>query len=146
MNQNIIHIKNYPEFRNGFKNLWGKITDEEFDSAHGDLSRLVTLVSEKYLIETEEIQDRIEKLLASFDNESDQGLSPDKASFEREPNSMETQHFGAHSGYRRGLPDYNDGSEMSHYGGNDDFRRPKQLNEVQDKKFGKVAEGNRGSL
>lgn len=146
MNPNMINIKNHTEFRDGFKNLWGKITDEEFESTHGDLNKLTSLVSQKYQIKIDEIQDRIEKLLDSFDNPSDEGLLPDRPSYERGPNEMETQYFGAHSGYRKGISDYNDGSGMSHYGGNDDFKRVKPIKEVENTQFGKIAEGNKGSL
>lgn len=135
---------NQTEFKNGIKNLWGKITDDDFDSTQGDLTKLITLVSEKYLINKYEIQNRIQSLLSSFDNESDQGDSPDRSSFEREPNSMQTEFFGAHSGYRKGVPDYNDGSELTHYGGNDDYKVQRINNEIHGPKFGKVAEGNRG--
>ena len=135
---------NKTEFKNGVKNLWGKITDEDFDSTQGDITKLISLVSEKYLMNKDEIQNRIQRLLSSFDNESDQGASPDRSSFEREPNNMRTEFFGAHSGYRRGVPDYNDGSGLTHYGGNDDYKGQRIRNEVQESQFGKVAEGNRG--
>jgi ABC-type sugar transport system substrate-binding protein len=52
----------------------------------------------------------------------------------------------AHSGFRKGLSDYNDGENVTHYGGNSDYHGSnlKDENIVRNnpKLDGKVAEGN----
>jgi hypothetical protein len=51
-----------------------------------------------------------------------------------------TQHYGAHSNFRGGLSDYNDGGHNSHYGGNDDkYSSESEANEDFD---GTEAAGN----
>ncbi len=51
-----------------------------------------------------------------------------------------TQHHGAHSGSRSGLSDYNDGGNLSHYGGNDEAF---PVEEEKEEDFdGSVAYGN----
>lgn len=57
-----------------------------------------------------------------------------------------TQYHGAHSGSHAGLSDYNDGSDLSHYGGNDDcyhFEQMKHANEDKNTWNEKVAFGNK---
>jgi len=51
-----------------------------------------------------------------------------------------TQEYGAHSGSRSGLSDYNDGGQLSHYGGNEDSYS--NHTESEDDFDGKVAYGN----
>lgn len=52
---------------------------------------------------------------------------------------LHTQHSGAHSGSHSGGSEYNDGGQLSHYGGNDDYILQEETNEDFD---GKVAYGN----
>lgn len=54
-----------------------------------------------------------------------------------------TQHYGAHSNFRKGLSDYNDGGKYWHYGGNDDqYSRGNKAEDDSDAYDGKVAYGN----
>ena len=55
-----------------------------------------------------------------------------------------TQHHGAHSGTRKGISDYNDGGDLSHYGGNDDIHKqdPESANKTKSDEIGKIAYGN----
>jgi hypothetical protein len=52
----------------------------------------------------------------------------------------------AHSGFRKGLPDYNDGENVTHYGGNSDYHgsnlKDENIIKNNPKLDGKVAEGN----
>ncbi len=60
---------------------------------------------------------------------------------EKNREQAHTQHHGAHSGTRKGISDYNDGGNLSHYGGNDDIHKH-QENEKQSEEIGKIAYGN----
>lgn len=58
-----------------------------------------------------------------------------------------TQHHGAHSGSRSGLSDYNDGGNISHYGGNEDSynfenQQAFEASEEENEEVGKIAYGN----
>ena len=69
----------------GLRNLWGRLTEEELDASGGDLSLIGKMVEEKYGTSPEEVRQKLEQLLASFDNETDKGTDPDVSSYHRSP-------------------------------------------------------------
>ncbi len=75
----------WPEIKGGLINLWGRLTEEELDRTNRDFSSISKIVEEKYTEERSEIKNRIDKLLSSFDNDTDKGLDPDVSSYQRRP-------------------------------------------------------------
>lgn len=75
----------WPEIKLGLRNLWGRLTEEELDRTEGDLGAVAEIVLEKYSEGPEAVREKLDRLLESFDNDSDKGISPDRSSFERSP-------------------------------------------------------------
>lgn len=67
------------------RNIWGSLSEDEIDQADGDFSAIATLVEERFGEERVSINGKIEKLLNSFDNDTDLGRDPDRSSYHREP-------------------------------------------------------------
>ncbi len=84
-------IGNWKEFKGGVRNLWGEISEEELDKTRGNISQIKELVQAKYQETPEEIQEKMERLLDSFDNDTDKFLSPDVSSYQRSPVETETR-------------------------------------------------------
>ena len=85
LNENQINAK-WTEIKGGIRNLWGRITDDELEQIKGNLTEVMGLVEEKYSETKEEIKAKYDRLLDSFDNDSDKDISPDVSSYERRPN------------------------------------------------------------
>ena len=75
----------WPQIKLGLKNLWGLLDDEELERTQGDFSAITELVQEKYNEDREETTHKLEQLMQSFDNDTDNGISPDVSSFQRSP-------------------------------------------------------------
>ncbi|HXH31784.1 MAG TPA: CsbD family protein [Bacteriovoracaceae bacterium] len=78
------------EIKGGIKNLWGKLTDDELDETKGNLMQVGGLVEGKYGESKEQIKSKMDKLLASFDNESDRKDDKGESSFQRNPTATRT--------------------------------------------------------
>lgn len=70
LNENQVKAK-WHDIKGGIRNMWGKITEEELDHIAGDLHKLEELVQSKYYDTPENIQEDLNRVLSSFDNESD---------------------------------------------------------------------------
>jgi uncharacterized protein YjbJ (UPF0337 family) len=75
----------WKEIKGGIRNLWGKITDDELEQTKGDLTEITGLVEQRYGETKEEIKEKYEQLMDSFDNKTDKGELPDESSFQRKP-------------------------------------------------------------
>lgn len=75
----------WPAIKVGLKNVWGILGDEELNRTEGDLSAVASLVQEKTGEEREQIKEKLDQLLASYDNETDKGLNPDSSAYQRSP-------------------------------------------------------------
>lgn len=73
------------EIKAGIRNLWGRITNEELEEIKGNLSEISALAENKYGETKLEIGQKLNKLLASFDNDTDKGIRPDHQSYMRSP-------------------------------------------------------------
>ena len=73
------------EIKAGIRNLWGRITNEELEEVKGNLSELSVLIEDKYGETKLEIGQKLNKLFASFDNDTDKGTLPDHQSYMRSP-------------------------------------------------------------
>ncbi len=78
------------EIKGGIRNLWGKLTDDELEQVKGNITEVSGLVEEKYGETKEEIKMKLDRLLDSFDNDSDKNLSPDESSYQRSPLNVRT--------------------------------------------------------
>lgn len=65
---------NWNQIKSGIRGLWRDLRDEDLDDLKGNLNGVVQLVQEKYLESTDSIQDKLEKLMDSFDNYQDRNL------------------------------------------------------------------------
>lgn len=75
----------WPQMKVALRNMWGSLSEEELDRAEGDLSSVAALVQEKTGENRPDIKDKLDQMLASFDNETDLGSDPDVSSYQRSP-------------------------------------------------------------
>lgn len=73
------------EIKGGIRTLWGQLTEEEIEVRKDNLFELVDLVQDRYGETREEIRQRLNQLMDSFDNDTDKNITPDEASFQRKP-------------------------------------------------------------
>ncbi len=84
LNEKEFHGK-WNEIKGGIKNLWGRLTDDELEQVKGNITEVSGIVEEKYGETKEEIKTKLDRLMDSFDNETDKDISPDVASYQRSP-------------------------------------------------------------
>ena len=89
LNQEQINGK-WNEIKGAVRNVWGQITEDELEKTKGNIGAISGLVQRKYGETKETIQEKMGQLMNSFDNDTDKGLKPDQASFERSPTSERT--------------------------------------------------------
>lgn len=83
------HWKN---IRGGVRSMWGKISEEDLDFIDGDINKLRNLLHKKYNESDEGIEEEINKVLSSYDNESDLAdHDTNKSSYMRRPENDITQ-------------------------------------------------------
>lgn len=88
---------NWKEIKGGIRNLWGHLSDQEIESAKGNLTELTGVIEERYHESKDEIKNKLDKLMDSFDNDTDKNLDPDVSSYQRSPITSES-HFGTGTG------------------------------------------------
>ncbi len=77
----------WTEFKGGLMNVWGMLTDEDLEKTQGNLTRISGLIHNKYGESQEAIQKKLNRLLDSFDNETDKNSGErGSTSYMREPN------------------------------------------------------------
>lgn len=86
----------WSEIKNGLRNLWGNLSEQEIEEAKGNVYEVIGNVERKYSETRDEIKKKIDRLMDSFDNDTDKRITPDVDSYQRAPNS-----------YRRPTYDYN---------------------------------------
>lgn len=79
----------WKEIKGGVRNLWGKITEDELEKTKGNLGAIAGMVESKYGETKESIKEKIDRLMASFDNETDK-INLSETSFERKPTAIRT--------------------------------------------------------
>jgi uncharacterized protein YjbJ (UPF0337 family) len=81
----------WTEIRAGVRNLWGKITEDEIDQYKNNLFSISSLVQERYLETHDSINKKLDKLMDSFDNETDKSLklNDGESSYERNPTRLQ---------------------------------------------------------
>lgn len=83
----------WTEIRAGVRNLWGKISENEIDQYKDNLYSISSLVQEMYLETNDSINKKLDKLMDSFDNETDKSLklNDGESSFERNPTRLQVK-------------------------------------------------------
>lgn len=78
----------WSEIKNGLRNLWGNLTEEEIESVKGNIYEVTGMVERKYSESRDEIKNKIDQLMDSFDNDTDKRITPDVDSYQRSPISQ----------------------------------------------------------
>lgn len=73
------------EIKGGIRNLWGNLSDSEIENAKGNLYELSPLLEDRYNESKSSIREKLQKLMESFDNDTDKNLDPDVSSYHRSP-------------------------------------------------------------
>lgn len=94
LNQHQIEGK-WTEIKSGVRNLWGEITDDDLEKAKGNIQSIAGIVEEKYAETKEDIKKKLDKLMDSFDNDTDKSLKLNDgiSSFERRPEDQTSFNF-----------------------------------------------------
>jgi uncharacterized protein YjbJ (UPF0337 family) len=77
--------KNWYAIKGGLKNLWGALTDNEMEAVKKNVFEISATVEKKYGETKMEIHQKIQRLLDSFDNDTDKQIDPDVSSYHRAP-------------------------------------------------------------
>lgn len=93
LNQEQINWK-WDEIKSGIRNLWGRVSNDELELVKENVFEIIFSVEEKYGETKEEIIAKLNKLFASFDNDTDKNITPDISSFGRSP--IETEKPSKH--------------------------------------------------
>lgn len=80
----------WKEIKGGIRNLWGKLTDDELERVKGNITEVSGLVERRYGETKEEIKAKLDRLMDSFDNDTDKNISPDVSSYQRSPLDVRT--------------------------------------------------------
>jgi hypothetical protein len=75
----------WPQIKPALRNVWEFLDEDTLDRSSGDLSAIASLVQEKTGEDRNQIKEKLDQLLDSFDNDTDKGIDPDAASYHRSP-------------------------------------------------------------
>lgn len=73
------------EIKGGIRNLWGRLSEKELEEVKDNIYQVTGLVEERYGETKEEIKQKLNQLMESFDNDTDKNLDPDRTSYQRSP-------------------------------------------------------------
>lgn len=71
LNENVVKGK-WNEFKGELQKAWGRLTDDEVESAKGDLNALSGIVQRKYGLGQEEVRKRMNDMISRFGSSSSQ--------------------------------------------------------------------------
>lgn len=71
INEEILKGK-WNEIRGEIRSRWGKLTDDELESAKGDSTRLMGLIQQRYGSKKEEVEGALEKMVSRFSGRVDE--------------------------------------------------------------------------
>ena len=93
LTQEQINFK-WTEIKAGVRNIWSDISDSELDETKANISQIPNLISRKYLETNQSINQKLDKLMDTFDNETDKGhlLNDGISSYQRSPLTMNYKH------------------------------------------------------
>lgn len=69
-NANVVKGK-WKEFKGEIQKAWGRLTDDEVESAKGDLTALSGIVQRKYGLGQEEVRSRMNEMISKFGPDSE---------------------------------------------------------------------------
>lgn len=84
----------WKEIKGGIKGLWD-IPDEEIENAHGNINAVATIVQNKFGESQTSIDEKLNRLLDSFDNETDK-TGHLESSYMRRPDKIPEGHRLSH--------------------------------------------------
>ena len=81
---------NWKEIMGGIRNIWGNISEEELEKTHGNIQAVSGIVQDRYGESNDSIQEKLDKLLDSFDNETNRNFirNDHQTSYQRNPTSV----------------------------------------------------------
>ncbi len=68
-NANVVKGK-WKEFKGEIQKAWGRLTDDEVESAKGDLTALSGIVQQKYGLGQEEVRTKMNEMISKFGPDS----------------------------------------------------------------------------
>ena len=71
MLDNIQIKQNWKEIKGAIQNVWAALSEAEIEATKGDFGSVSELVKSKYQEDESEIQKKIQRILSSFDNDTD---------------------------------------------------------------------------
>jgi len=57
----------WKQLKGEFQKQWGNLTDDDLDKINGDRTKLEGLIQERYGLKKNEVQDKIDRLIANYD-------------------------------------------------------------------------------
>jgi uncharacterized protein YjbJ (UPF0337 family) len=93
----------WTEIKGGLRNVWGRLTDEELEMTKGSLTSIANLVERHYGESKDETRVKLKSLMASFNNPTDKGITPDESSFGRSPNEFRTTEVSQNQDIKQGI-------------------------------------------
>jgi len=105
----------WEEIKGALRNLWGRLEEDELENVKGNIYEVTGLVETKYGESKEEIRNKLNQLMDSFDNDTDKGLNPDVSSYQRSPlgeSYAETQEFSDISSHTPNHPRTSETSQI----------------------------------
>jgi uncharacterized protein YjbJ (UPF0337 family) len=70
MNNEIIKGK-WNEIKGEIRTQWGKMTEDELETSSGNLTSIAGLIQQRYGAKKEEVESRLEQILAKFSDKSE---------------------------------------------------------------------------
>lgn len=85
----------WDEIKGGVRNLWGEITNDELERVKGNIQAIKGIVEQKYGETEESIKFKMDRLMDSFDNDTDKSLklNDGEASYKRNPTAVRTSEY-----------------------------------------------------
>lgn len=77
----------WEEIKGALRNLWRDLTDDEIDNVRNNIYEIGQIVEERYGEPKRDIKIKIDRLLESFNNDTDKNLDPDVTSYHRRPST-----------------------------------------------------------
>lgn len=85
INESQIMVK-WKEFKDGVRNIWGGVSDDELERTKGNFNKISALIQAKHGETRGSIKKQMDRLLASFDNETDKHPNDiGSSSYQRSP-------------------------------------------------------------
>ena len=71
LNENIVKGK-WKEIKGDLQSAWGRLTDEELETAQGDMTKFTGAVQRKYGLGQEEVRTKLNEMFSKYGDKSEQ--------------------------------------------------------------------------